>query len=80
MPDGLGLIIFNIETEGKSQSVVAQNVMKIIQKQFLYKQGGWLLRVLSIGQIGWDVTTINETVNKNYGGFLCVLCHNNLRS
>lgn len=31
--DGLGLNIFSIGTEGKSQSVVAQNVMKIIQEQ-----------------------------------------------
>lgn len=31
--DGLGLKVFNIETVGKSQSVVVQNVMKIIQEQ-----------------------------------------------
>lgn len=31
--DGLGLKVFSIETVGKSQSVVAQNVMKIIQEQ-----------------------------------------------
>ncbi len=31
--DGLGLKVFRIETVGKSQSVVAQNVMKIIQEQ-----------------------------------------------
>ena len=31
--DGLGLKVFSIETVGKSQSVVAKNVMKIIQEQ-----------------------------------------------
>ena len=31
--DGLELKVFSIETVGKSQSVVAQSVMKIIQKQ-----------------------------------------------
>lgn len=31
--DGLGLKVFCIETIGKSQSVVAQNVMRIIQEQ-----------------------------------------------
>jgi dTMP kinase len=33
LSDGLGLKVFSIETVGKSQSVVAQNVMKIIQEQ-----------------------------------------------
>ena len=31
--DGLGLKVFSIETTGRSQSAVAQNVMKIIREQ-----------------------------------------------
>lgn len=36
--DGLGLKVFCIETVGKDQSVVAQNVMRIIQEQFFNQQ------------------------------------------
>ncbi len=32
------------------------------------------MKVLSVGQIGWDVTTINNKVNKNYGGSVLHFC------
>lgn len=36
--DELGLKVFCIDTEEKSQSVVAQNIMRIIQEQLLYNK------------------------------------------
>ena len=32
------------------------------------------MKVLGIGQIGWDVTCINDEVNKNYGGSVLHFC------
>lgn len=34
----------------------------------------WSLKVLSVGQIGWDVTTISDKANKNYGGSVLHFC------
>lgn len=32
------------------------------------------MNVLSVGQIGWDVTTINDKTNRNYGGSVLHFC------
>ena len=32
------------------------------------------MKVLTVGQIGWDVTTINNKANINYGGSVLHFC------